>query len=126
MQNFNTRAAGFSLYALPTFAPMANQVFDRVEALIAEITAATAEGPEAVEQFRIRYLGSKNVLKPLMAEMRNLEPADRKAYGQLVNRAKQTAQDKYDALNAASAQEAESSAAALGADAGAEGENKNE
>ncbi len=77
---------------------MAQDVFDRVAALITDIEQATAGTPEAVEQFRIQFLGSKNVLKPLMAEMRNI-PADRKRdYGQLVNQAKQTAQEKYDAL----------------------------
>lgn len=75
-------------------------VFARVEAIIADIEAATANSPEQVEAFRIRYLGSRNELKPLMGEMRNI-PAERKPdFGQLVNRAKQTAQDKYEALQA--------------------------
>jgi len=51
---------------------MANEVFNRVAALISEIENATAETPAAVEAFRIRYLGSKNILKPLMGEMRNI------------------------------------------------------
>ena len=74
------------------------EVFDRVEELIAEISESRAATPEEAERFRIRYLGTKNVLKPLMGEMRNL-PDDRKRdFGQLVNRAKQVAQEKYDAL----------------------------
>ncbi|WP_116124758.1 phenylalanine--tRNA ligase subunit alpha [Lewinella sp. IMCC34183] len=78
-------------------------VFDRVEELIAEIGAATAPTPEDVEAFRIKYLGSKNVLKPLMGAMRSL-PNDRKRdFGQLVNRAKTAAQEKYDALRSAAA-----------------------
>ncbi|MBB4078285.1 phenylalanyl-tRNA synthetase alpha chain [Lewinella aquimaris] len=76
-------------------------VFERVNQLIAEIEAATATSPAEVEEFRIRYLGTKNVLKPLMGEMRNL-PADRRRdFGQLVNRAKEVAQEKFDALSAA-------------------------
>ena len=77
---------------------MAREVFDRVEALIEEIKSATASNSEELERFRIRYLGSKNVLKPLMAEMRNLSAEDKPAYGQLVNRAKQTAQDRFETL----------------------------
>ena len=91
---------------------MATEVFNRVEALITEIQSATTESPEAVEAFRIKYLGSKNVLKPLMGEMRNIPNEQKRDFGQLVNRAKQTAQEKFDALQAATADKA-------GADAGA-------
>jgi len=91
---------------------MANEVFERVEALIQEIESATATTPEAVEAFRIRYLGSKNVLKPLMGEMRNIPNERKRDFGQLVNRAKQVAQEKFDALQVATATQA-------GADAGA-------
>lgn len=91
---------------------MANEVFNRVEALIEEINAATVDSPEAVEAFRISYLGSKNILKPLMGEMRNIPNEQKRDFGQLVNRAKQAAQDKFDALQAATAAQG-------GADAGA-------
>ena len=78
-------------------------VFDRVTQLISEIEAADATTPEAVESFRITYLGSKNVLKPLMGEMRNLPNERKKDFGQLVNRAKEVAQAKFDALKEAAA-----------------------
>ena len=91
---------------------MANEVFDRVSALISEIENATAATPDAVEAFRIRYLGSKNVLKPLMGEMRNIPNEQKRDFGQLVNRAKEVAQTKFDELQAATS-------ATLGADAGA-------
>ncbi|THH41846.1 phenylalanine--tRNA ligase subunit alpha [Neolewinella litorea] len=96
-------------------------VFERVAQLIAEIEAATARTPEEVEAFRIRFLGSKNILKPLMGEMRSL-PNDRKRdFGQLVNRAKTVAQERYDALKAeAGKAEAQSAAADLDLTAPAE------
>ncbi len=77
-------------------------VFDRVNQLISEIQAAEAPTPEAVEAFRITYLGSKNVLKPLMGEMRNLPDERKRDFGQLVNRAKEVAQEKFDTLREAS------------------------
>ena len=89
------------------------EVFDRVEELIAEIAASAAATAEEVEAFRIRYLGSKNVLKPLMGEMRNLPNESKRDFGQLVNRAKDAAQSKYDALQAGLA---EQQSAAAGAD----------
>ena len=89
------------------------EVFDRVEELIAELRASTAATPEEVEAFRIRYLGSKNVLKPLMGEMRNLPNERKRDFGQLVNRAKEAAQSKFEALQAGLAGQ---QAAAAGAD----------
>jgi phenylalanyl-tRNA synthetase alpha chain len=82
-------------------------VFEKVESLIGEIEAARAATAEEVEKFRIRYLGSKNVLKPLMGEMRNLAAERRRDFGQLVNRAKQTAQHRYEALQQELAQDQE-------------------
>lgn len=75
-------------------------VFNRVEALIQEIEAARPSDAEALEQFRIRYLGSKNQIKPLMGEIRNVPNEQKKDFGQLINRAKQLAQGRYDALQA--------------------------
>ncbi|PPK86097.1 phenylalanyl-tRNA synthetase alpha subunit [Neolewinella xylanilytica] len=76
-------------------------VFERVAQLIEEIDAVTASTPEQVEAFRIRYLGSKNILRPLMGEMRTIPNERKPDFGQLVNRAKQHAQDKFDGLQAA-------------------------
>ncbi|WP_116105202.1 phenylalanine--tRNA ligase subunit alpha [Lewinella sp. IMCC34191] len=87
-------------------------VFERVTELIEEIGAAGATTPEEVEAFRIRYLGSKNILKPLMGEMRNIPNERKRDFGQLVNRAKQAAQDKYDALESALTQQEASQAGA--------------
>ena len=73
-------------------------VFENLQQLITEIEASTADSTEAVEAFRIRYLGSKNVLKPLMGEMRNLPNERKRAFGQLINQAKNVAQRKLDEL----------------------------
>lgn len=76
---------------------------DRLKELMEEIRRATPEGADAIEQFRIRYLGSKNIIKPLMGEIRNVPNEQKKAYGQLINQAKQLAQQRYDELQAATA-----------------------
>lgn len=91
---------------------MAQEIFQKVEQIIAEITAANPQTPEAVEQFRIKYLGSKNILKPLMGEIRNIPNEQKRDYGQLVNKAKQTAEAKLQELKAAAESAAEDSAAA--------------
>ncbi|MCB0637928.1 MAG: phenylalanine--tRNA ligase subunit alpha [Lewinella sp.] len=79
---------------------MANDVFDKVRTLIAEIEQAHVKDMEELETFRIRYLGSKNILKPLMGEIRNVDNARKPEYGQLVNEAKTAAEAKYNSLKA--------------------------
>ena len=64
---------------------------EKVKALVEEINAANPADAAALEQFRIQYLGSKNVIKPLFGEIRNVPNEEKKAYGQLVNSAKEVA-----------------------------------
>lgn len=76
---------------------MADQ-FDKVNQLLAEVNAAAPDSSETLEQFRIKYLGSKNVIKPVFGEIRNVPSERKREFGQLVNRVKQTAQEKFDRL----------------------------
>lgn len=77
---------------------MAQEIFDKVEALIQEIQAANPIGKEEIEAFRIQYLGSKNVIKPIFGEIRNIPNERKKEFGQKVNEAKQAAEAKFEAL----------------------------
>jgi phenylalanyl-tRNA synthetase alpha chain len=74
------------------------EIFDKVNGLIAEMEASRPQDMDQLEQFRIKYLGSKNVLKPLMGEIRNVPNEQKRDYGQLVNRAKEVAETKYEQL----------------------------
>lgn len=69
----------------------------------AEIAAFEAKNAAEAEQFRIRYLGSKGILKSVMAGMKEVAPEERKAFGLLVNALKQQAEEKYEALKAQTA-----------------------
>jgi phenylalanyl-tRNA synthetase alpha chain len=90
---------------------MAHTAFDKLNAIREEIEAARPENPEALEQFRIKYLGAKNILKPLMGEIRHLSNAEKPAFGQLMNTVKQAAQDKFDNLQTELESQAEKQAA---------------
>ena len=79
---------------------MSSETFDKVKQIQAEIIQADPQSKEAIEQFRIRFLGSKNILKPLMGEIRNIPNEQKKAYGQLVNQIKQEAEQKFQSLKA--------------------------
>ena len=49
-----------------------------------------------LEKYRIQFLGSKNILKDLFAEIKNVVPEKRKEIGQSINSLKIKAQNKFD------------------------------
>ena len=65
---------------------------------MAEIAAEAPESPEALEAFRIKYLGTKGTVKSLMEAMRQVPNEQKREYGQLMNTLKQLAEDKYQSL----------------------------
>ncbi len=91
---------------------MAQEIFDKVNNLLGEIQAATPDTPEQVEQFRIRFLGTKNVLKPLFGEFRNIPNERKKEFGTAMNNLKEAAEKKYEALKAQAEQATEAAEAA--------------
>jgi phenylalanyl-tRNA synthetase alpha chain len=54
--------------------------------------------PDAAEVFRIRYLGTKGVVKTLMGEMKQVAPDQRKEMGQLMNELKVLAEQQWEQL----------------------------
>ena len=56
---------------------------------------------EEIEAFRIKYLGSKGILKQLFAAFKDVEPALKKEIGQSLNELRNTANDKINELKAA-------------------------
>ena len=70
-----------------------------IDQMQAEIEAYEVSDKDALEQFRIRFLGSKNAIKPLFQHVREVAPEERKQYGQRVNALKQAAEDKFAAAN---------------------------
>ena len=66
-----------------------------------EINASTAAGKDELEAFRIKYLGTKGLVKTIMSEMKNVAPDNKKEAGQLLNEFKLFAEEKYGQLKAA-------------------------
>jgi phenylalanyl-tRNA synthetase alpha chain len=71
------------------------EAFNLAQELLKEVEQASVADAASLEQFRIRFLGSKNVLKEVMAEMKNIPNEKKKEFGQLVNSIKQQAEEKY-------------------------------
>lgn len=70
---------------------------EKVEQLKAEMAQFDVQTAEALEQFRIAYLGSKGAIKDLFAALKEVPNEEKREAGQLVNGLRQFAQDKFDA-----------------------------
>ncbi len=66
-----------------------------------EASAFTAANAEAAENFRIKYLGTKGILKSVMGEMKNVPNENKKQFGQIVNELKSFLERKHAELKAA-------------------------
>jgi phenylalanyl-tRNA synthetase alpha chain len=67
------------------------------------MAAFEATTPDAVEAFRIKYLGTKGLVKSVLGEMKNVPPDQRKEFGQVLNEFKAFAEARYEALQGAAA-----------------------
>ena len=76
-------------------------MIDKLKELIEEAEAFTAQSKDEVEAFRIKYLGSKGLLKQYFAEFKNVANEQKKEFGQTINLLKKTAEDKVNALKEA-------------------------
>jgi len=71
-------------------------LLQQIEQYKQEINNTPVNGTESLEVYRIRFLGTKGIVKNLFTEMRNV-PADRKKeFGQILNEFKQLAETKYE------------------------------
>lgn len=72
-----------------------------IEDLSKELSSVAIQNETELEQFRIRFLGSKNILKDLYAALKDIPNDQKRAYGQQVNELKQKAEEIYAAAKAA-------------------------
>ena len=79
-------------------------MLDKINALKAEIAAATAESAAQAEALRIKYLSKKGEVSLLFADFRNVAAEQKRAIGQALNELKTFATDKINALRAAADQ----------------------
>jgi len=84
---------------------MSETLFDEVLALKGEIENTEVQDADQLEAFRIRFLGSKNILKPLFGEIRNVQADRKKEFGQLLNELKSIAEKKFNSLKSSIDQE---------------------
>jgi phenylalanyl-tRNA synthetase alpha chain len=71
------------------------EIQKQIEQYSVEIKVFVAADADALEQFRIRFLGVKGIVKALMGEMKNVPADQKKDFGQTMNAFKALAEEKY-------------------------------
>ena len=72
------------------------QLLQQIEDYRQEIASLEIGDSDALENYRIRFLGTKGILKNLFTEMRNVPAERKKEFGQVLNDFKQLAEGKYE------------------------------
>jgi phenylalanyl-tRNA synthetase alpha chain len=87
------------------------QVLQQIETLKKEIETLQIDSAKTLEDYRIKFLGTKGLVKSLMGEMKNVANEQRKAFGQSMNEFKQFAEAKYEEWKALTGNGADDTAA---------------
>lgn len=74
------------------------ELIKKIEAYKKEIAGYPLKDGDSAESFRIKYLGTKGLIKSVMSEMKNVPAENKKALGHIVNDLKLFAEDKYEEL----------------------------
>ncbi|MFY7963317.1 MAG: phenylalanine--tRNA ligase subunit alpha [Chitinophagaceae bacterium] len=74
------------------------ELLQQIENYKLEIAAVEATTADAVEAFRIKYLGTKGLMKTVMGEMKNVPNDKKKEAGQILNEFKIFVEEKYNLL----------------------------
>jgi len=67
---------------------------DKINHLLAEVEAFSAENTEQLEAFRIKFLSKRGIIPSLFADFKTVPPEDRRETGLLINTLKQAVQQK--------------------------------
>lgn len=76
-------------------------MIDSIKEHIKDVASFQTDSAEAIEEFRIKYLGKKGILNALFADFKKVPPEEKKAYGQAINELKLAATDKVVSLKSA-------------------------
>jgi phenylalanyl-tRNA synthetase alpha chain len=77
------------------------QLLNKIEAYKQELGTAVVTDAKAMEEFRIKWLGTKGIVKEIMSEMKNVAPDKKKEAGQLLNEFKLFVEGKFESLKEA-------------------------
>ncbi len=84
------------------------ELAEKIQSFKKEIQETIVQGQDQLEQFRIRFLGTKGIIKQMMGEMKNVPNEMKKDFGALLNEFKQFAELKYEEAKSASSEKSQS------------------
>ncbi len=84
-----------SPHAFPYLWAMEN-LLSQIAAYKQEIENTQANGAASLEEYRIRFLGTKGIVKAMFGEMKNVPAEQKKEFGAILNEFKQFAEAKYE------------------------------
>jgi len=70
----------------------------KIDQYLSEINSFQSKKTEEVEAFRIRFLGTKGVIKDLFEDFKTVSSDEKRVLGKVLNEFKQSAESKYQAL----------------------------
>jgi len=70
-------------------------LISQIEDYRREISGLQISNPQQLEEYRIRFLGTKGIVKNLFGEMKSVPADKKKEFGQVLNEFKQVAEAKY-------------------------------
>jgi phenylalanyl-tRNA synthetase alpha chain len=71
---------------------------DKITQYTEEINAFSTEKADELEQFRIKFLGTKGIIKDVFDEFKAVSPEEKRTLGKVLNEFKQLAEAKYQLL----------------------------
>ncbi len=72
---------------------------DQITQYTEEINTFSTSDAGALEQFRIKFLGTKGIIKDIFDEFKAVSPEEKRTLGKVLNQFKQLAESKYQSLN---------------------------
>lgn len=70
--------------------------FEEAREILSEINNYPIGNKQELESYRIKFLGTKNILKDFFAEIKNVPNERKKEFGQLLNELKKTAEERFE------------------------------
>lgn len=74
------------------------QLLQQIENYKSEFNKYDSGDTNAPETFRVKFLGSKGIIKNIMAELKNVAPENRREIGKVINDFKQLVEERYEQL----------------------------
>ncbi|MDB5087710.1 MAG: phenylalanine--tRNA ligase subunit alpha, partial [Mucilaginibacter sp.] len=70
----------------------------QIDQYTAEINAFSPANADELETFRIKFLGTKGIIKDLFEQFKTVGPEEKRTFGKVLNQFKQLAEGKYNEL----------------------------